>query len=298
MLTFPVKNLFIEGPDCSGKTTLIKKIHKLTDYRWHITDRSQISRKIFSELYSRVLPYDDHLHLEMCDLNNQYVILLPAWHVIEERFKRRGDELHTLESLRSVYDRFHVAASHLVRYPNVIVFQHDDTDDIAIRVASYLDLVERPVLKELSMNVHDFVKSTKEKESLPLQFTLYEDGKFEESDSTILNHSDEGEYYQMIHSSLMKKIKNELAGENEYNRVESLSSRRFVHTDDTCISFVHLNKRDDMIDFNVVIRSSNVKDIFEHDLRFLYFLSFSCYKKIKGASKVRMRFNFNSAHIV
>ena len=298
MLVFPVKNLFIEGPDCSGKTTLIKKIHKLTDFRWHIADRSQISRKIFAEIYDRSLTYADHLHLEMCDLNNQYIILLPDWNVIKERFKERGDELHTLASLRVVYDKFQETATQLLQCPNVTLFQQSDTDDIAIRAASYFDIIERPVLKELSINVHDFVKQTRDREALPLQFTIYDDGKFEEADSSILSHPDEGEYYQMIYNSLMNKIKNELAGKNEYNRVESLDSRRFVYTGDMCISFIHANKRDGIIDFNVVIRSSNVRDIFEHDLRFLYFLSSSCYTKLKGTSKMRMRFNFNSAHIV
>ena len=53
MITFPTENLFIEGPDLSGKTTLIKNIHNKTDYRWHITDRSKISRMIFAEMFNR-----------------------------------------------------------------------------------------------------------------------------------------------------------------------------------------------------------------------------------------------------
>ena len=90
MLTFPIKNVFIEGPDCSGKTTLVKKIHERTEYRWHIHDRSQISRKIFAEMYNRDLPYlESDLHLELSSLNNRFVFLVPDCEIIRERFYKR-----------------------------------------------------------------------------------------------------------------------------------------------------------------------------------------------------------------
>ena len=31
-----IKNVFIEGPDCSGKTTVINKIHKNTNYKYNL----------------------------------------------------------------------------------------------------------------------------------------------------------------------------------------------------------------------------------------------------------------------
>ena len=78
MLTFPTQNLFIEGPDCSGKTTLVKAIHKRTGYRWHIHDRSQISRSIFANMYHRnIQNIKSDLDLEISNLNNRFVFLLP-----------------------------------------------------------------------------------------------------------------------------------------------------------------------------------------------------------------------------
>ena len=71
-----------------------------------------------------------------------------------------------------------------------------------------------------------------------------------------------------------EKISNELSGNNEYNRIESISnSRRFVYTDDSCISFIQLSIRNKKMDFHVVIRSSDVENIFPHDLKFLYYSS-------------------------
>ena len=63
MVRFPTLNLFIEGPDLSGKSSLIKELHSQTQYKRHIFDRSQISRKIFCDLYER--DYElQHLHME------------------------------------------------------------------------------------------------------------------------------------------------------------------------------------------------------------------------------------------
>ena len=87
MLYFPINTVFIEGPDCAGKTTLINNLHKMTDYRWHLFDRSHLSRKLFSELYGRnTLFINDAFEKEVNNLNNMYVMLLPTFDEIEKRF--------------------------------------------------------------------------------------------------------------------------------------------------------------------------------------------------------------------
>jgi hypothetical protein len=107
MLTFPTQNLFIEGSDCAGKTTLIRKIHDITGYRRHIHDRSQISRKIFADLYQRNLDnLESDFHLEISNLNNRFVFLYPDFETVKDRFLKRGDEIHShfmmMESLKSL----------------------------------------------------------------------------------------------------------------------------------------------------------------------------------------------------
>ena len=109
----------------------------------------------------------------------------------------------------------------------------------------------------------------------------------------------EKEYYEKIYSRFHEKVDNELLGKNEYSRVESPSSRRFVHTDNSCISFIQLSIRERVLDFHVVVRSSDVKNIFPHDLKFLYYLASTCYNKFQGeVDMARLRFNLNSAHII
>jgi hypothetical protein len=298
MLSFPTSNLFIEGPDCSGKTTMVYEIHKISGYRWHIHDRSQVSRKIFCEMYGRNLPtVRDDFHMEISNLNNRFIFLLPEFEVIEKRFRSRGDEIHkSVEAIRDVYSAFTNQLDEIRFYPNVIPCFSEDISysDFAV----YLDVVERCMIKEVSDQVLRFV-NLNGGESYPLQFTLYDDGKFEEATQDSMNYEPESEYYEKIYKRFHKKINDELEGKNEYGRREGPESRRFVYADDSCISFIQLAIRDRVMDFHVVIRSSNTENTFEHDLKFLYYLSSTCFEMFKEhCDKARLRFNLNSAHII
>ena len=297
MISFPTKVLFVEGPDCSGKTTLIRDIHNSSGYKWHIFDRSQISRMIFCKLYGRNIDNIEHdLHEELSNLNNRFIILLPKFDVITERFNRRGDDIHKdLSSMRKVYDAFYEEVYFLNTFPNVEVFKSDvDVESLVLD----LKIAEKCSLDSVSGTVSEFVKVCQDKESYPLSFTLYDNGKFEEASSDILNHKNEREYYDMIRTTLLRKIDMELSGDNEYGRVETLKSRRFVYSDSSCISFIQVAFRDEVMDFHSVIRSTDVKNIFPHDLKFLYFLASKCFNRIGGAKSARLRFNLNSAHII
>jgi len=300
MLTFPINTMFIEGPDCSGKTTLIESIHDMTNYMWHVMDRSQFSRNVFAKFYSRNTKnatYD--FHNEISNLNNRYFILLPGIQVVRQRFKLRGDKIHNLRSLEMVYKAFEKESEILRGYPNVTVINSNaDSIEIGQRLIASSVLSERPQIREISDQVLMLVKA-KGNESYPVQFTLYDDGKFEEASDSCFDYEPEKEYYEGIYDKLHKKISNELEGKNEYNRVEDFKSRRFVYTDDSCISFIQVAIRDSVMDFNVVVRSTNVKDTFPYDLRFLYYLASTCFKRFDNHCKTaRLRFNLNSAHVI
>ena len=53
------------------------------------------------------------------------------------------------------------------------------------------------------------------------------------------------------------------------------------------------------MDFHVVIRSTEVKEIFPYDLKFLYYLASTCFNRFNDVCNgVRLRFDLNSAHII
>ena len=297
---FPTQNLFIEGPDCSGKTTLVRNIHELSKYKWHIHDRSQISRKIFKHEYNRNLHFsDDDFHREVFNLNNRFIFLLPAIEIIKDRFKLRGDDIHKNTSdIEKVYHLFKEELERISRLPNIIPCFSVATPRAVEALCTTLSLIERTMLREVSDQVIKSVNFCGD-ECFPVEFTLYDNGMFEEANPLSMRYKPEEEYYEKIYNRVHNKITNEMLGKNEYNRTESFLSRRFVYSDDSCISFIQLSVRKNVMDFHTVIRSTDVKNIFPHDLKFLYYLASTCYKRFEDrCSSARLRFNLNSAHII
>ena len=81
------KNIYLEGPDCSGKTTMFNKLHKLTDFKYNIQDRSCMSMFVYSKIYSRPNTsfWFDKIYDDLKRLDTLYVVLLPSEESIIKR---------------------------------------------------------------------------------------------------------------------------------------------------------------------------------------------------------------------
>ena len=226
---------------------------------------------------------------------------MPRFKSIKERFLKRGDDIHkTVESIENVYDAFSAHCEHLKDFPNVFVCKGEDLSTNISDIMSFLSSTSDYSLDDVSSYVSKFV-SCAGGESYPLSFITYDDGTFKDADLEILNYKPESEYYEKIFNSLHEKISNELDGKNEYSRIEDAFSRRFVYTDNSCISFIQASVRNNIFDFHIMIRSSDVKKIFPYDIKFLYYLASTCFSEYfscSGCLFTRMRFNLNSAHII
>lgn len=300
MITFPAENVFIEGPDLSGKTTLVKNIHLKTKYKWHISDRSKISRLIFAEMFGRdTVGLKKEFLYEVSNLNNRYVFILPSFKTIKERYFLRGDDIHNLESLEESYKMFQSAFVNFGRFSNVFAISSDTPERVEELSMKHLTSVENLSLENISSYAQTFIKVFPRKECNDLRFTIVDDCSFSEADPSILNTQGEEEYYSRIFKSIMRKIDSELLGINEYARVEGFDSRRFIYTDDTCISMIHALNREGILDIRFVCRSTDMINKFYHDLRFLYFVGSKIYEKIgNSCNTTRMHFTLNSAHII
>ena len=74
---FPIRYVIVEGPDLSGKTTFIGQLHKATDFRYNIQDRSCLSMLCYARQYNRdIEAQKQFLREELSDLNNFFVVLL------------------------------------------------------------------------------------------------------------------------------------------------------------------------------------------------------------------------------
>jgi len=296
-MRFPTQQLILEGPDLSGKTTLYSNLHKATDYRWNIHDRSTLSMIVYAKHYKRdTFELIESLKKELYDLNNRFVMLMPEWSMIAKRYTSRGDELHNLISLKQTYDIFKEAIEEFENYPNVMVARAEDCID---HVIHNLLCIENASLKDIQQQVYQLATCSKNQEAIGVNFTIYDDGKFESVDEEALDYESEKDYYERIKTHVCDTIDNEIAGKNQYNRKETKESRRFIFAEDTCIALANFNYRKDCLDCHFVLRSSNVRDTLYYDLNFLYDLAGVVHRKLKLTNKVycKMRFTINSAHI-
>ena len=302
MNIFPTNYVVLEGPDLSGKSTFYNALHKETEYKWNIHDRSFISMIIHADQYNRDTKLHVHnFQMELMNLNNRFIIMMPNFEDIVLRYSIRGDEIQSLDDIRLLYKSFEAIANKLSNYPNVIVVNSSDLDFNVALVKNQINEIETSDLYTISEFVKAFTANTKRLEATPLSFTLYDEGTFLFSDSTCMEVESEHDYYQSIYTGVLTKIRKELRGENEYDRCEALDSRRFIYTNDSCISLVQATYREGTLDMHFVLRSSEVSTTFGHDLKFLYFLTHSVYKELQlipNQVDVRMRFNLNSAHIL
>ena len=117
----------------------------------------------------------------------------------------------------------------------------------------------------------------------------------------MLNYHKEKEYYQKIENTVFNKIKAEMRGENEYERKEGLDSRRYIYTDNSCISLAHFLIRDGHMDTKFFLRSSNVKETLRYDLNFIKHLTaevFRYFKCDRQGDYCKIEIVINSTHVI
>ena len=300
MIKRPINYIFLEGPDLSGKTTFYENMHKSSDYRWNIQDRSALSMLIHAKYYGRdTFRHVEQLRSELYNLNNITIILLPKWNEVAHRFNLRGDPIQNITSLKKLYDLFSEAAEELRTLPNVIVIEGIADDQVVKYTVRKLIEYETASSHQIQQNCINAAFSKENKEVIGLNFTLFDDGSFEDIDEGDLLFEDEVDYYDGIITDIQKKIADELNGDNPYNRKETKESRRFIYHSDTCISLAHFLIRDESLDCKFFLRSSNVKDTLYYDINFIKHMSKIVYNTFDIQDKFcRISVIINSGHIL
>ena len=71
------KIIFIDGTDRVGKGSLMQAIHKATNYKHLIFDRSVLSNKVYSEAHNRLRAelIDDYNNIEQQLANTDHIVL-------------------------------------------------------------------------------------------------------------------------------------------------------------------------------------------------------------------------------
>ena len=111
-----IYDITLEGPDLSGKTTLFNNLHEITEYKYNIQDRSELSMLCYAKMYERDTSiWHQRLRRKLNNLNHMMIVLLPRFVTLVERLDKRGDTHQTRDSLRTLYNIF---CDYVVMYQN------------------------------------------------------------------------------------------------------------------------------------------------------------------------------------
>lgn len=299
----PINQITLEGPDLSGKSTLYQKLHDASGYCWNIQDRSSLSMVVYARLYGRNDYYHvESLRRELSNLNNIMIFLLPEWDVIAERFQKRGDEIQNIVSLKKVYDLFAEAAEELENYPNVILARSEVDDNMIQYIAHNLrSHFERMPYHKYAENFKIAASCSENLEKIGLNLVHYDDGMFDDISEEMLRYEKEKVYYDKIRNKVLRKIDDELAGINEYGRIETHESRRFIYTDDSCLSLCHFVLRNEFLYGEFYLRSSETKETLQYDMNFIKSLTRDVFSRLSEFSEIKMckiSLKIGSGHII
>lgn len=296
MIQFDLRSVTIEGPDCAGKTTLYKGIHKRTNFKWNIQDRSTLSMLCYAQMYGRdTSVWRRLLDEELRTINNAVIVLVPHADELLDRLRVRGDDFQDETSIVKLLEIFEEETDRIKDYPNVKVVKSLPDPDEIVR---WLQNREHLTYADVSRDIEAHADAAPRQETVMLR-ALWLDSHFESLDEAALHYEHEIEYYNETRRKFIKKINDELVGDNEYKKPQDLASRRFILTQDTCISYVHFVVRDGIIVCNSTIRSSECGQTFHRDIHFIADLARVFKDMLNLSPKIPVAFSLtlDSAHI-
>tara|TARA_A200000159_G_scaffold53850_1_gene49868 strand:+ start:22 stop:912 length:891 start_codon:yes stop_codon:yes gene_type:complete len=291
-------NINIEGPDCSGKTTLYSRLHKETSFKYNIQDRSCMSMFVYAKIYERedASLWFDKILDDLKRLDTLYILLLPSENTILSRLKVRGDEFQDKNSILKVRSYFrNIAKMGFGSYPNVLVLEEDDLETNINKVLQFINTLNEMPGQEL---IKSLVFSSGRNELIDVQ--CKEEVNRNHLDLTVLDFPQEKEYYEKIEFEFFNKIFREFVGLNERNQAQKHDSRRFIYTSDSCISMIHVLWRQNKLNVLATLRSSNVSKTLWADYEFLKILSVKTAKEMSLPEDcvIKLTVDIRSAHIV
>jgi len=290
-------NINIEGPDCSGKTTLYNRLHKETNFKYNIQDRSCMSMFVYAKMYNRdTTIWFDKILDDLKRLDTLNIVLLPSEEVILKRLSERGDEFQDTASIVEVRNYFrNLVKIGFGSYPNVLVLESDNLESNVKSSLGFIDSLNDMPGQEL---IKSLVFNSGRNELIDVQCKEVVDRK--NLDYEVLDFPQEKEYYFNITQDLTQKIFKEFSGLNEYNIPQKHDSRRFIYTNDSCISMIHALWRNNKLNISVTLRSSNVSKTLWADYEFLKILSVRIADEMSLPKDViiELTVNIRSAHIV
>ena len=293
---FPTNIVTIEGPDLSGKTTLYQRMHKKTQFRWNIQDRSFLSMLCYARLYSR----DEERHRaglkrELHNLNNRVIVILPPLESLQKRLKDRGDDFQDKQSITKLWKIFSEETDLIQEHANVLVIRSLlDPEEMVNKCTRFIQDTENIDSFVLGRFIRSAVHASYDSATLDLRLIVDKKADF----SDIMNHALEGDYYNKILKDTCTIIEKEKMGDNPYKVPQTNESRRFYYSSSSCIAGIHFLVRGDLLTILSTLRSTDVDRNGSIDIKFLCHLSAYIANKLEcDINKIELNARLNCAHV-
>lgn len=292
-----IKNVIIEGTDCSGKDTLIRNLHVLTKYKYNLINRSYLSRVCYAKQFFRNIEIERvGLLDELNNLNNVYIVLHPTKQQIIDRYMIRGDDIQNEESLNDLYKIYEDEITLINSRKNVFVYTDEcsDLETLTKKVNFDLQSFEKSEFDEIGSLIISSVDNRNHEATLDLKLSFQ---STENSYFVFPKH--EEEYYDTQLKNIVNVIKDEMIGKNPYFSPQcAKTTRRFYYSDNTCISSIHFVPREDKLTVLCCLRSTDVVRNAKCDTQFLAWISSYVNDRFCwGCTNIDVVLRFNIAHL-
>lgn len=290
------QNICLEGPDCSGKTTMFNKLHELTSFKYNIQDRSCLSMLVYSIMYNRQDQefWKNKLHEDIKRLETLYVVMIPSEDILIKRLIKRGDKFQDEESIKLLRKYFFNITKFSLGFPNILLLEEEGLEDNVNIVLDKMNDLNTTCGSKL---IKALVVNSGKNELVDVRCVERVDR--DTLDYSVLDFEEEKDYYHGIETKIKTKLMKEFVGLNSVKKPQNHESRRFIYTDDSCISCIHFLYRDNRLNVSATLRSSNVVKTLWADYEFLKILSCRVADELELKNiPIDLIFNIRSAHIL
>lgn len=297
--------LIFSGVDKTGKTTLIREVHKATNYKYPILDRFTESSIAYGKYRNRDLDYSEYYEIEKKLQDDVILFYITASNEsIEKRIISENEKDITfkdIEGLKSEYMKY--------LYSTMFSYFIIDTTDRKIEdcvkeiIGCIKEIEDRDGIYQicnLFCNICEHgkdVNGTKELTNIAIDFKEISLGNLKDycfNNKLDFNEINETEkfYYDRVYYSIKHIIKAQLTEHGQ-----NINSRRFIYTSDECINAYHLLFREDTLDIFINLRSSNVERILPFDVYYCRLIGDEMNRQFFKAKKINYHFTIDSAHV-
>lgn len=294
--------IVFSGCDKVGKSTIIRELHKATQYKYPILDRYTESSIVYGKHRKRNLNYDEYFDLEKCLMSNVLLVYLSAHDDdIKKRIVDTNEKDITFKEIKTI-------KKHYENYLKETFFNYIIINTSKFSIKQCVNKIKnkiKEIEKQDGLDQIEYLIKVIEKNGLFVNNTLelqninykFKDISRERMSkylrkNKLRNEKFEKLYYDRIYHSIKHIINSQMT---EYG--QNLYSRRFIFDSSECISNVHFMYRENVLNCYVNIRSSNVKKILPLDVFYMYRIAEMINNDFFKAIKIELNFKVASAHI-